>query len=387
MSNKDDDMKYITILPNGSKRISIRLGRGIDGKYLYDTKQFNKDVDIKVVRKERDKMLENKQNAKNIDGSMLVETFAKKWLTEVVLEQSPNTYDGCFSKLKYHIIPYLGHYRLKNITRDLVQELINHLATKECLNKKGQKLSPTTVKHIINILSSMLNYAVDLHMISFNPCRDLKFPKQVKYDKQVYNSDEINVLLDYLKNASIQNRAIYVLLLTTGLRRGELAGLWWSDIDFKEKTLSVKKAYYKTKIKGKITTGPKSKYSIRTVGLSDLALVCLLEYKEIQETQKNAMKDNWNNAPNVFTDEFGNPLSPDAISSRWIRLVKKLPLKKIRLHDLRATFATYLIYSKTPLPDVCKLIGHSRISTTFDMYVRNYDDYYKTARDNINKIG
>lgn len=386
MSKNDDDMKYITILPNGSKRISIRIGRGIDGKHLYDTKQFDKDTDIKVIKKTRDEMLENKKQKKNIDGSMIVEDFAKKWLTEVVLNQSPNTYDDCYSKLKHHIIPYLGSKRLKDINRDLVQELINYLTTKDTLTKKGQKLSPITIKHIINILSSMLNYAIELHRITTNPCHDLKFPQTVKYEKQVYNIDEIKLLIEELQKQGAQNKALYILFLTSGLRRGEIAGLWWENVDLNKKVLYVKKAYYNTKIKGKVTTNPKSKYSIRTVGLSDLAVMCLLEYKEEQEQLKKALGNKWLNSPNVFTNEIGEPLSPDAISSRWKRLVTKLPLKNIRLHDLRASFATYLVYTKTPIADISKTLGHSRISTTVDMYVRNYDDYYESVRNNINKM-
>ena len=387
MSSKEDDMKYITILPNGSKRVSIRVGRGIDGKYLYDTKQFGKDVDIKVVKKARDKMLENKKEKKNIDGSMIVESFAKKWLSEVVLTQSPNTYDDCYSKLKHHIIPYLRNKKLKDIDRVLVQELINYLATKETLTKKGVKLSPTTIKHIINILSSMLNYAVDLHMIISNPCHDLRFPQMIKYEKQVYNVDEIKILIDELKKQNLQNKALYILFLTSGLRRGEIAGLWWENIDFENKVIHVKKAYYNTKIKGKVTTKPKSKSSIRKVGLSDLAIICLLDYKQEQEELKKSLGNKWNNAPNVFTNDIGEPLSPDAISSRWRRLVKKLPLKEIRLHDLRASFATFLIYTDTPISDVCKTMGHSRNSVTLDMYVKNYEKYYESVRDNINKMG
>lgn len=387
MSIKDPDMKYITILPNGSKRISIRIGQGIDGKHLYDTKQFGKDVDIKIVKKARDNMLETKKEKKNIDGSMLVGTFAKKWLSEIVLTQSPNTYDDCYSKLKNHIIPYLKNKKLKDIDKDTIQSLINYLATKDTLTRKNKKLSPTTIKHIINILSSMLNYAVELHMIIINPCHDLRLPQMIKYEKQVYNIDEIKLLIEELKKLDIQNKALYILFLTSGLRRGEIAGLWWENVDFDNKIIHVKKAYYNTKIKGRVTTIPKSKSSVRTVGLSDLAIVCLLEYKQEQEKLKKVLGNKWNNSPNVFTNEIGEPLSPDAISSRWRRLVKKLPLKTIRLHDLRASFATFLIYTDTPISDVCKTMGHSRNSVTLDMYVKNYEKYYETVRNNINKMG
>ena len=387
MSNKSDSMKYITILPNGSRRISIRLGRGIDGKYLYDTKQFGKNVDIKTVQKARDKMLENRKENKNIDGSMKTETFAKKWLTEIVMTQSPNTYDDCYSKLKHHIIPYFKNKKLKSINKDLVQELINFLATKDTLTKKGVKLSANTIKHIINILSSMLNYAVDLHMIKTNPCHNLRFPKIDKYEKKVYNGEEIKILIEELKKQNIQNKTLFILFLTSGLRRGEIAALCWEDIDFNKKVLHVKKAYYNTKIKGKITTKPKSKSSIRTVGLSDLAMACLLEYKQEQEKLKNSLANKWNNAPNVFTTDIGEPLNPDTISSRWRRLIKKLPLKEIRLHDLRASFATFLIYTDTPISDVCKTMGHSRNSVTWDLYVKSYEKYYESVRDSINKMG
>jgi len=330
-------------------------------------------------------MVENKQNIKNIDGSMLVETFAKKWLVEVVLAQSPNTYDDNYSKLKHHIIPYFGTSKLKNITQDKVQELVKYLTTKKAMNKKDSLLSVTTIKHIVNVLSSMMNYAIELKMIKTNPCHDIKYPKGETFEKEVYNVEEIGILINHLKLLPSQNKALYIVLLTTGLRRGELIGLHWKDIDFKNKTVSIKKAYYKTKVSGKVTTKPKSKYSIRTVGLSDLAIECLLEYKKEQDIWKKKYSSEWK-SPNVFTDVFGNILSPDAVSSRWTRLVKKIPVKNIRLHDLRASYATYLVYSETPIADISKTMGHSRISTTVDMYVKSYDKYYESARNNINKI-
>ena len=197
----------------------------------------------------------------------------------------------------------------------------------------------------------------------------------------------MEILVKELKNQSSQNQALYILFLTSGLRRGEIAGLYWEHIDFKNKTINVKQAYYKTKIKGNVTTKPKSKYSIRTAPLSDIAIICLLNYKKEQDFLKNKLADKWHNAPNVFTNEIGDPLSPDAISSRWKRMVKKLPIKEIRLHDLRASFATYLVYTNTPIADISKTMGHSRISTTVDMYVKNYEKYYETARNNINNIG
>ena len=258
------DMKYIKEVKPGTYRISIRSGKTIDGKHLYVTKQISNSTPQQAI-KLRDELLKEKDKVMNIDGNIKLVDFARSYLEEHAYhEHTGSTLDGEESKIRNHIIPYLGEYKMKNITPVLLQQLINHLSTVDSKrhdsNGNVVKLSPTTIKNVYNILCAMFTKAVDLKIISCTPCSGVTLPKRRKYEPQVYDYEDMNKLLKCFEesNLSIQKKCLFVLALSTGMRRGELCGIQVKNIDLNRKILKVNNSLSETKSKGTELKGPKT---------------------------------------------------------------------------------------------------------------------------------
>ena len=163
------DMKHIIEVKPGTYRIVIRSGRTIDGKSLYITRQISNST-LQQAIKLRDEMLKEKDSVMNIDGSIKLVDFARSYLEEHAFHNhTGSTLDGEESKIRNHIIPYLGKYRMGDITPVIIQELISHLSTidsqRHDANGNVVKLSPTTIKNVYSILCAMFSKAVKLKII------------------------------------------------------------------------------------------------------------------------------------------------------------------------------------------------------------------------------
>ena len=120
--------------------------------------------------------------------------------------------------------------------------------------------------------------------------------------------------------------------------------------------------------------------------MNELLVDCLLEYQREQQLTKEKFGSLWEDVPNVFAGDLGGTVSLDSLTGGWIRFIKKCGLKKVKLHGLRATFATYLSYKGVPTKVIQKLLGHSREATTTNFYTMAYDDYATSIIDVTNDI-
>ncbi len=393
MSNSLLDMKYITEIKPGTYRISIRAGKSIDGKNLYNTKQIS-NATLKEAQKLRDKMWKNNDEKIGIDGNARFQDFARFYLQNSAFNaHTGSTYDGEESKIRNHIIPYIGNMKLKEITSITIQKLINYLKDKDSCrhNEKGEvvKLSPTTIKHVYNILSGMFTYAIEMELLNKNPCKGVTIPKGVKYQPVVYTIEEINELIEKLKqsNLTIQKKCIIILAMSLGARRGELAGITYDQIDLKNKIIYVKYSYSETKSKGKEMKDTKTPSGVRAVGLNDIAVEMLEKHFKEQERLKKEFGSTWENVPNIFTNGPHGVIKPDSISRSWSRFVKSRKLKYAPLKNLRTSFATYLAYKGMAPKELQTIMGHGNYRTTMEYYQVAYDDYAQKMVQFTNDIG
>lgn len=385
--------KYIKEVKPGTYRISIRCGKTIDGKNLYITKQISNST-LAKAKKIRDELLKEKDSVINVDGSIRFIDYARSYLAEHVSQtHTGSTLDGEESKIRNHIIPYIGDYKMKDITPVVIQKLVNHLIT---VNSKKHdsygntvKLSPTTIKNVYNILRGMFAKAVKLRIIAENPCSGITLPRREKYIPEVYNLNEMEQLLKCLldSNLPIQKKCIFVLAMSTGMRRGELCGIKVKDIDFNNRVLSVNNSLSETKSMGTELKGPKTKSGNREVGLNDLSIAMIKLQLKDREKRKKELGDNWKNAPTLFVDSMGGFVSINSITSSWNRFIKQNDLKPISLKGLRTSYATFLAYQGATPKVVQSLLGHSSERTTMQFYEFAYDDYATSIIDTINLIG
>ncbi|MFV0275170.1 MAG: tyrosine-type recombinase/integrase [Bacilli bacterium] len=253
---------------------------------------------------------------------MRVKACAELWMNQVAENiNAGSTIDDKKSKLTNHILPYMGEDRMCDVNRERIQGLINTLKKKDSQrhdsNGKTIKLSSTTIKNIYSIVRAMFAWAADedINIIEVTPCRKIYLPEVDEYDKEVFDTEEIDRLLDAIIKLPIQRQCLYLIPLFCGLRRGEVAGLRWKDIDFEHQKIHIRKSLSITKSKGTELKKPKSKKD-RTTGMNDWVKDSLLQLKEEQRKLKTSMGKFYKDSEMVFTDEYGGYLTPNAIMEK-----------------------------------------------------------------------
>ena len=185
------------------------------------------------------------------------------------------------------------------------------------------------------------------------------------------DENEARFFLNELKKKSIKWRTLFSCDLLSGLRRGELLGLQWPDIDFDQHLVYIRRTWNYTPVKGCYFGEPKSKRSKRPFHLPDAFFSLLLEYKEWQENQRILLGDAWVGTaddPRVFTSEDGSPIFPTS-PSQWLnKFTQEIGLKHLSIHSLRHTFASLMIADDVPIVEVSSQMGHARASTTTNIY-------------------
>ena len=230
------------------------------------------------------------------------------------------------------------------------------------------------------VIQAALNKAVSLGIIKKNPDRGIQIQKPQRYQAEVYNTQEIEQLVEYAKGADL-NLAVHILLCL-GLRRGELISLKWQDIDWQENKITISRSIAKKEGKP-IEKAPKTESSIRIIDAPDYLIGMLKQARKDYMERKLRYGKGFNDNGYIVANEDGSPYHPDSFSQKFARFIRKSGLKYIRLHDMRHTNAT-LMLSVGISPKVAqKRLGHSNFSTTMDIYSHVLDDVGKEAASRI----
>jgi integrase len=288
--------------------------------------------------------------------------FLAQWLTDVAAGAvRPSTYAGYYGHLNNHIVRQLGHLQVSALTTERIQHRYAEMT------EAG--LAPRTVQQVHRILSHALDMAVVWQRCRTNPAKGVVLPRA---SKRVFPSLSTADAKRFLaKAAEGPHYALYLLALTYGLRRGELLGLRWQDVDFTGATLQVNQTVNRVRGKGVITGEPKSASSRRQLYLTASAANALHQHRRLQdEGPRRTAGALWSDQDLIFPNRFGRPLEGGNLLRRsfWPTL-DAAELPRMRLHDLRGTTATLLTGEGTGLTTVRDVLGHSNINVTLD-YVR-----------------
>lgn len=247
-------------------------------------------------------------------------------------------------------------------------------------------LSSATVHRYHELLSSMFTTAVQWQVIFSNPCQRVKPPKTEERDERYLDEVQAAELLKALENAPYQYAVMIKVLLYMGLRRGELCGLEWSDIDFLNNVMSINRNSLYTAERGVYTDTPKTKKSRRVIKMSDNVVKLLKEFRAYQQEKAAALGDKWVNSNRLFTKWNGEPIHPDSITNWFQEFVKDNNLPDISVHSLRHTNATLMIASGVQVRTVSSRLGHANTTTTQNIYahaIRSADEAAAEALDDI----
>ena len=214
-------------------------------------------------------------------------------------------------------------------------------------------LSAKTVRNINQVISSAMDFAVAQKIISENPCKAVALPKVEHKEMQTIPAEQLQAFLKEAKETGVYE--MYYIELATGLRRGELLGLKWNDIDWKNGIIKVRRSI--ARVNGEIVEAPlKTKNSYRAVSISQQAI-------EVLKTQKAKTNDVY-----VFPSPNGGPISPDSVNNMLKRVLARAGIPKVRFHDLRHTFATIALQNGVDIKTVSGMLGPFSAGFTLDTY-------------------
>ena len=264
------------------------------------------------------------------------------------------------------ITEYFGSAILQEIGPIEIQKYLIYLRT-EHKTKRGQPLSPKTLRHQYVALSSIFNYAEKQGMIAANPMEKLDAPKKDKKPVEALTQEQAAQFFQLLPSCPLDFRCVLYLLITTGIRRGECMGLKWRDIDEQTSSVRIERNISYTPASGVIVNTPKTANSVQTIPVIPSVLQLLLILK--QETQRNNPRTVLENAF-LFPSEkdIFAPRDPNSVTRRVKRFMKKNGLPDLSPHDLRHTFSTLALQNGVDIKTVSGMLGHYSAGFTLDTY-------------------
>lgn len=235
--------------------------------------------------------------------------------------------------------------------------------------KDSTPFKPGTIHTYHRVLSAVLHQAVKWKYIDSNPAERADLPSIAHRRAKYLDEPDAWRLLDLLQAEPIIWRAIITFDLLSGLRRAELLGLRWCDVDLDSRVLLIRQTWNYVPGEGCYTDTPKTEGSERYLKISQTAVDLLRGVQQWQEQQAAVLGDAWNNEDDrVFTREDGKPLFPDSISKWFTTFVRRSGLPPVTVHSLRHTYASLMIADGTPLVNVSHSLGHAQVSTTTNIY-------------------
>jgi integrase len=313
-----------------------------------------------------------------------VDQFLTRWLAESVKPSvRALTHEQYEQHVRLYLKPAIGKVQLARLSPQQIQSIINEQA------KRG--LSPNTVRITLFVLRRALDQAFKWGALARNVAKLVERPRIERKEILPPTIEQARKLLDALKGERLE--ALFTIGLALGLRRGEMLGLRWEDVDFDKRTISVRQAVQRSG--GKNATGedqvsklhivaPKSTRSIRTIPMPQFVAEVVRGRKAQQAEERLLAGSQWKDLRLIFTTKKGTPIEPRRINTEFKRILKNAELPEtIRLHDSRH-FAASLLASENVHPRIAmEILGHSDINLTMKIYTHVVSGDMQEAAEKI----
>lgn len=300
----------------------------------------------------------------------LREYLVDRWLPMKRESLRPSTFDSYRRNIELHILPALGHVRLQLLTPDQLDRFYADQLASGRLTGKSAGLAPKTVRHLHTVLHRALADAVRKSLVTRNVA-DAADPPKLRQAHgssamRTWDADQLRLFLLAICDAPLG--PAFWLAATTGMRRGEILGLRWSDVDFSAARLSVRHTVLN--IAYQVTAGtPKTARGRRSIALDPTTIAVLRAHRKNQAAVRRAQGRTPSADDLVFPRADGGPHHPDLFTQSFERAVKRLGLPRIRLHDLRHTHATLGLAAGIPPKVMSDRLGHATVAFTQDVYM------------------
>ena len=369
-------MSVREIIKNKKYKIELFIGRNGSKKIMhYEIVEGGKkeaelrESELKLQIRNHTFVKNNKKTVKDLMNEYIEYNF-DKW--------SPKTYESNVHWINDNINKSIGHVYLQDLNVKILESFYKEL--------KKHKYSDKTIQHHYVLINGALNRAIKWDYINYNVNQKIEKPKIRKKEIECYSKDDVIKLLSVLENECLKYQSIILLALDSGIRRGELTGLTWNDIDFKNKSIKINKTTQYTKDLGIFEKSTKSQNSDRIIYISDKTINILKQYRKEQLQNKMKLGNKWGNSLRVFPTEDGNDIHPDTPSYIFRKIIKKYNLKKISFHGLRHTSASLLISQGIQHQIISRRLGHSNVSVTDSIYSHFFDDEFKEVANKMDSV-
>lgn len=304
----------------------------------------------KIVLEMQDELL-GKWRFRQPKSDATVEYYIDKALTQKEQDVERTTVQAYRGYAKSLIIPAFKNVKIQDLNRAMIQDFFNSVS----IGRKANTLSKYRV-----VLNMAIDAAIQDNVISISPMIGVKLPKGTRFEGERYTAKEAQTIMGLLEEDFVLQPAV-TLALNLGLRRGEICGLRWCDVDFNKDEIRI---FHTVKQNGSTVyekEHTKTKSSNRVIPLLP-AMVKYLQELQIRQKASGLLTDKVCAMPN------GNTVQPNYLTRTWNAFVEKHHIRKVRFHDLRHTAASLMIENGAEVKSVSKILGHSSVAVTLDVY-------------------
>ena len=285
------------------------------------------------------------------------------------------------------LLPFFGDMQLRNITPLDIRKWLSSLDRKDGSDKS---LSRNSAGVWFRTLSAILGKAYEWELIDENPCKRVKSPSKPQSEVKALQIEDFRKIVDKLPEYHDHRVRLFIqLMLSTGIREAEAAGLEWRDVDFKNFALSINRTSQYIPGQGMVETTPKSKTSVRSIPISDEFVRELENYKIWQEEQIQKLDGLYEGATGektrLFTTSTGKPVYDSTLRSWLKKYLAWCEVPPVTVHGLRHTFASILIADGVDPRTTAAILGHSSPSLVMNVYANPQDEAKRKAITKINR--
>ena len=356
----------------------IRVSRGYDSEgnrlkpyfmtWVPEKGMSKRQIEAEVNRQAV--LFEEKCNmGKVADSSLKLRDFIPQYLDTVSVTMSPTTLHFYKQVINNHILPKLGGKKLTDIKPLHIQQFIKYLSDLEAKHKSptndSGKLSATTIRRYLCVLQSIFRLAVKLDILTVNPAKaeKLTLPKKVAPKIDIFTKAEAAEMLKCLQTEPLAFQTFIQLAIITGARRGELVALKFSDFDYVKGQVTISRTVIKVDGNGYQIKPPKD-YEVRTVTVNQHCIELVKQLQGEQERERERLGNKWAGDEWLFTKWNGEIMNVQTPTRQFSKFLERHGLKHRKLHSLRHTSATLLLYGGINIRQVQSRLGHSELETT-----------------------
>ena len=317
------------------------------------------------------------EHGMSFDATQLtLERYMESWLTGKDLSIRQNTARNYRRYAEQNILPVIGKMRLQNILPAHIRQLY--------LRMQAEGKGSRTIQLVHATLHCALKQAVKERLIGYNPMDAVERPKVETKEFHIFTESQARTFLEAASGHPYE--VLFYLALTTGLRKGELLGLMWEDVDWEKGTLRIERQLQQAYSSSAVLVPTKTRSGRRQIKLGRIGLTMLEAHRQRQEAQKTLAGNTWRENGMIFTTGIGTYASQSKVSKEFKQILSENDLPDIRFHDLRHTSLSLLLDIGTPVNTVQHRAGHSKASVTTDIYGHVMAHSQDAAAENIEQI-